>query len=261
MTALRIFWIGGGISYRALFNWISPWHYIPTMLGGTLFVLIFFTYLGRFTDVEDESFFVVGNAVYISSISCVYGSIMAIANERFYGTLSPLLATPANRLALFAGRALPYIANGILVSAFGFAMGWLLLDFDPPPSSLPPLALVVTAGVVSCTAFGMFLGSIGLRVRDVFFIGNLAYYILLLFTGANVPVDVMPDWMQTVSSGLPLTHAIAAAREVVSGASFRSVAGLVGEELVVGACYAVVAYALFRLFEAEARRRASLDRI
>src|SRR4029079_11249872 len=99
MTALRIFFIGGGISYRALFNWISPWHYIPTMLGGTLFVLLFFTYLGRYTDVEDESFFVVGNAVYISPISCVYAAIMASATERFPGTLSPLLATPANRLA------------------------------------------------------------------------------------------------------------------------------------------------------------------
>jgi ABC-2 type transport system permease protein len=261
MTALRIFFIGGGISYRALFNWISPWHYIPTMLGGTLFVLIFFTYLGRFTEVQDEDFFVVGNAVYISSISCVYGSIMAIANERYYGTLSPVLATPANRLALFAGRALPYIGNGLLVSAFGFAMGWLLLDFDPPLSSLGPLALVVAAGVVSCTAFGMFLGSIGLRVRDVFFIGNLAYYVLLLFTGANVPLDVLPGWMQTVAQGLPLTHAIEAAREVVAGASFRSVAGLTGQELLVGACYGVAAYTLFRLFEAEARRRATLERI
>lgn len=261
MTALRIFFIGGGISYRALFNWISPWHYIPTMLGGTLFVLLFFTYLGRFTDVEGEDFFIVGNAVYISSTACVYGSIMAIANERFFGTLSPLLATPANRLALFAGRALPYIGNGLLVSAFGFAMSWLLLGFDPPLSSLGPLALVVTVGVVSCTAFGMFLGSIGLRARDVFFIGNFASYVLLLFTGANVPLDVLPGWMQTISSVLPLTHAIAAAREVVAGASFRSVAGLTGEELLVGACYAVAAYTLFRLFETEARRRASLERV
>lgn len=261
MTALRIFFVGGAISYRALFNWISPWHYIPTMLGGTLFVLIFFTYLGRFTEVQDEAFFVVGNAVYISSISCVYGSIMAISNERFYGTLSPVLASPANRLALFAGRAFPYIGNGLLVSTFGFVMGWLLLDFDPAPSSLGPLAVVVTAGVVSCTAFGMFLGSIGLRARDVFFLGNLAYYVLLLFTGANVPLDLMPQWMQVVASGLPLTHAIEAAREVAAGASFRSVAGLTGEELLVGACYAVAAYALFRLFEAESRRRASLETI
>jgi ABC-2 type transport system permease protein len=261
VTALRIFFIGGRISYTALFNWISPWHYIPTMLGSPLFVLLFFTYLGRFTDVEDETFFVVGNAVYLSSISCVYGSIMAIANERFFGTLAPVLATPANRLALFAGRALPYIANGLVVSTFAFVMGSLLLDFDPPLSSLGPLALVLTVGVVSCTAFGMFLGSIGLRARDVFFIGNLAVYILLLFSGANVPLDVLPGWMQTISSALPLTHAIAAAREVVAGESFGSVAGLMGDELLVGACYAVAAYTLFRLFEAEARRRASLETI
>jgi ABC-2 type transport system permease protein len=261
VTPLRIFFVGGAISYRALFNWISPYHYIPTMLGGTTFVLIFFTYLGRFTEAQDEAFFVVGNAVYISSISCVYGSIMAISNERFYGTLSPVLASPANRLALFAGRAFPYIGNGLLVSAFGFVMGWLLLDFDPALSSLGPLALVVLAGVVSCTAFGMFLGSIGLRARDVYFIGNLASYLLLLFTGANVPLDVMPRWMQIVANGLPLTHAIEAARQVAGGDSFGSVAGLTGEELLVGACYAVAAYALFRVFEAESRRRASLETI
>jgi ABC-2 type transport system permease protein len=261
VTGLRIFFVGGRLSYHALFNWISPWHYIPTMLGSPLFVLLFFTYLGRFTDVEGEAFFVVGNAVYLSSMACVYGSIMAIANERFFGTLSPVLATPANRLALFGGRALPYIANGIVVSTFVFAMGWLFLDFDPPRSSLPPLALVVLVGVVSCTAFGMFLGAIGLRARDVFFIGNLATYILLLFTGANVPLDVLPGWMQTISSCLPLTHAIEAAREVVAGASFQSVAGLTGDELLVGACYGVAAYALLRLFEAEARRRASLEQM
>ena len=260
MTALRIFFIGGGISYRALFNWISPWHYIPTMLGGTLFVLLFFTYLGRYTDVEDESFFVVGNAVYISSISCVYGSIMAIANERFLGTLSPLLATPANRLALFAGRALPYIANGIVVSAYGFAMSWLLLDFDPPASSLGPLAIVVTAGVVSCTAFGMFLGSIGLRARDVFFIGNLAYYVLLLFTGANVPLDSLPGWMSTAAQGMPFTHAIEAARQLADGASLGDVADLLGAELLVGAIYGIAGYALLRWFEILSRRHASLER-
>ena len=41
----------------------------------------------------------------------------------------------------------------------------------------------------------------------------------------------------------------------MSASSFGSVAGLVGDELLVGACYAVAAYALFRLFEAEARGR------
>ena len=34
---LRVFFVGGVISYRALFNWIRPAMYIPTMFGSPLF--------------------------------------------------------------------------------------------------------------------------------------------------------------------------------------------------------------------------------
>src|SRR5262249_15889426 len=47
MKALRIFAFGGTASYRALFNWRHPAVYIPTMLGMPVFMLLFFTYLGR----------------------------------------------------------------------------------------------------------------------------------------------------------------------------------------------------------------------
>ncbi len=259
MTSLRIFFVGGLIAYRALFNWISPWLYIPTMLGSPLFQILFFAYLGRFAGVEDDAFFVVGNAVQVCGMSCIYAMTMTIANERWFATLSPLLATPANRLALFMGRALPVLLNGLFVSVFGFVVGRLLLDFDPPGSSLPALGLVLVVTVFSCTALGMMLGSIGLRARDVFFAANLAYYLLLLFCGVNVPLETMPGWMQAVGSGLPLTHGIEAAREVAAGEPLSSVAGLVWTELGIGALYAAGAFALFRLFEAEGRRRASLE--
>src|SRR5262249_60406866 len=49
VSSLRVFFIGGLISYRALFNWIRPWIYIPTMLGAPLFQILFFTYLGRYS--------------------------------------------------------------------------------------------------------------------------------------------------------------------------------------------------------------------
>jgi ABC-2 type transport system permease protein len=259
VTSLRIFFVGGAIAYRALFNWISPWLYIPTMLGSPLFQILFFAYLGRFAGVEDDAFFVVGNAVQVCGMSCIYAMTMTIANERWFATLSPLLATPANRLALFTGRALPVIANGLVVSVFGFFVGWLFLDFEPAAGSVPALGLVLVVTVFSCTALGMVLGSIGLRARDVFFAANLAYYLLLLFCGVNVPFDELPGWMQTVGSVLPLTHGIEAAREVAAGEPLSSVTGLVWTELGIGVLYAAGAFALFRLFEAEGRRRASLE--
>ena len=256
---MRLFFVGGLIAYRALFNWIRPELYIPTMLGGPLFQILLFAYLGRFSGVEDDSFFVVGNAIQVSCMSGIYAATMAIANERQYQTLLPLLATPANRFALFMGRAVPVLANGLVVSVWGFAVGWALLDFDLALRSLPSLAVAVLISVASCTALGLALGSIGMRSRDVFLISNIAYYIFWVFCGVNVPRDAIPAWMQAVGSGLPLTHGIEAAREVVAGAGLSDVSGLLGRELAIGGVYATLAFGLFRLFEFEGRRRATLE--
>ncbi len=256
---LRTFFVGGVIAYRGLFNWIRPSIYIPTMLGAPLFQLIFFTKLGEYAQAEDASFYIVGNAVQVCAMSSVYGMTMAVANERWFGTLGPLLASPANRAAVFLGRGVPVFANGLLVSAFGFAVGALLLGFRPGWSVVPALAAVVVVTALSCTAFGMLLGSIGLRAKDFFFAANLAYFLMLLFCGVNIPVESLAPWMEAVSRCLPLTHGIIAAREVAGGATLADVSGLVWTEALVGACYAAAAFGLFRLLERESRRSAVLD--
>ena len=157
------------------------------------------------------------------------------------------------------GRSLPVLANGLLVSAWGFCVGWVLLDFDPPPSSLPPLAVVVLVSASAATAFGLTLGSIGMRARDVFLISNLAYYLFWVFCGVNVPLDELPGWAQQIGRMLPLTHGIEAAREVVAGSTLDDVAGLVATEALIGVAYATLAFGLFRWFEVQGRRNAALD--
>jgi ABC-2 type transport system permease protein len=258
-AAVRVFVVGGGISYRALFNWISPGMYVTTMLGSPLFQILFFVYLGRYAGSQDDSFFIVGNAIQIAAMAGIYGMTMGIANERQYGTLQPLLATPANRLAIFTGRALPFVANGILVSVFGFTMSWLLIGFRPAEGSLPGLALAIAITTTSCVALGMLIGSIGLRARDVFFGANLVYFLMLLVCGVNIANDDLPDWLGAIGRCLPLTHGIEAARQIAAGTPVGDVSGLLWTELLIGLAYATAAYVLFRVFEAEGRRRASLE--
>ena len=259
-SSVRIFFVGGLISYRGLFQWIRPSVYIPTMLGAPLFQILFFTYLGRYAETgQDDAFFVVGNAVQVCGMSCVYGMTMAVANERWFGTLGPLLATPANRAAIFLGRGVPVFANGLLVSVFGFCVGALLLDVHPAAGSIPALALVVCVTTISCTAFGMVLGSIGLRSKDFFFVANMAYFLMLLFCGVNIPLSVLPEWMSAIGRCLPLTHGIMAARQVAAGADLADVSGLLWTELGVAAAYAAAGYVLFRVLERASRRSAVLD--
>jgi ABC-2 type transport system permease protein len=259
MTSLRIFFVGGAIAYRALFNWIRPEIYIPTMLGSPLFQILFFAHLGRFSGLRDDSFFVIGNAVQVCSMASIYAMTMTIANERYFGTLSALLATPANRFALFMGRALPPIANGLFVSAFGLLIGTLLLDFSLADADPLAFTLVLLVTVMSCTCFGMLLGSIGLRAKDVFFASNLVYFLMLLFCGVNIPIEALPAWMEAVGRSVPLTHGIMAAREVAAGATLGQVADLIGAELAIGALFGLAAFGLFRFFELETRRRATLE--
>lgn len=87
--------------------------------------------------------------------------------------------------------------------------------------------------------------------------GTLIY--LLLFSGANIPLDRLPAWMQTVSTALPLTRGIQAARLLVGGASLVEVWPLLLGELAVGLVYALAGFALFSWFEAQARRRGTLE--
>lgn len=259
MNSIRIFFIGGYLAYRALFNWIHWSIYVPTMLGGPMFQILFFAYIGRYAKLRSDEFFVIGNAVAISSLGGIFGMAMTIGGERWTQTLASILVTPANRLALFLGRALPNIANGIFVSAVGFVVGWLLLDFSLQPTEIPVIALIVVVTSFACTAFGTMIGAFGLRGRDIFFFANLMIFVFLLFCGVNVPVESLPEWMQAVGQVLPLTHGIDAARQVADGASLGDVSGLVLTEAGIGVCYAAFAYGLLRFFEFDGRRRASFE--
>ena len=65
--------------------------------------------------------------------------------------------------------------------------------------------------------------------------------------------------MASISAWLPLTHGIAAAREVAAGAPLTDVAPVLGAEAGLGAIYIAVGLGLLALFERESRRQASLE--
>ena len=259
-TWLRIFFVGGAISFRALFAWIRPAVYVPTLLLGPTAQVLFFAYLGRTAHLQSDSWFVIGNAVQSASSAALFGMGFAIDGERWTQTLSAVLATPANRAALFLGRGLPVLLNASVTSATGFVGGALLLGFRPPLSSIPGLALLVLLASFACTGLGMLTGAVGLRMRDVPIIANLSMAVLLIFCGVNVPLDKLPHWMHLAADGLPLTHAIAAARRVADGASLGSVTTSVLVELGLGFAYLLIGFALLRWFELEGRRHGTLER-
>jgi ABC-2 type transport system permease protein len=260
IVAVRIFVVGGLTSFRALFYWLTPWIYIPTMLIAPLFQILLFAYIGRSAHLRSDEFYLLGNALQYTAIPCLFAMAQMLGGERFQNTLSAILVSPAPRIPLFFGRSLPVVLNGALVGVFSLFAGALILGVHLPAGSLAPLALVVVIAAFSCTGLGLVNAAISLRIRENAVISNVIFGSLLIFTGANVPLDSMPGWMSTAAQGMPFTHAIEAARRIAAGSSLGDVRNLIGAELLVGAVYGVAGYLLVRWFETLSRRTASLER-
>jgi ABC-2 type transport system permease protein len=257
-VSLRIFFIGGLTAYRGLINWLSPWIFFPTLVIAPIFQILLFVYIGRNAGVQSDEFYVIGNAVQYASIPCLFSMTQAISGERSQQTLSYILVTPAGRLPLFLGRALPVIANAMFVAAFSLLVSGFILGIDVPVSAWPAIALVIFVSTFSCTGLGLICAGIGLRVRETAVLNNIIFGLLLIFTGANLRIAELPGWMQAISYRVPLTHGIEAARRVANGASLSGVSHLLVSEAAIGVVYTVLGYQLLRLMERESRKRASL---
>lgn len=260
MKSIRVFFVGGLISYRALFGWLNPWVYIPSFLVAPLFQILLFVYIGRSAKLESDAFYVIGNGLQYAAIPCLFAMANTIAGERNQQTLGYILITPAARLPLFLGRALPVAGNGFLVSLFALAAGGAIVGIHVATSAYAPIVLVTAVCAFSCTGLGLVNAALGLVARETAVASNILFGALLIVSGANVPVHDLPGPLQALSAIVPLTHGIQAARNLAAGASFSSVGGLVGTEVLIGFVYAALGYALLRGTEAVSRRSATLER-
>lgn len=257
---VRIFFEGALLSYRALFRWLRPMTYLASKVLAPLTMMIFFVFIGAYAGGSNSaSFYVIGNALIFAASSGIFGVTMSIGGERWEGTLPYLFGTPANRMAIFFGRAFVHILDGTLGVFIG--LGWGVLLFDLNLSHTDPLSLLLTILVTtfSTASLGLLMGCLSLLTRNVMLVNNTVYFLLLLFSEANIDLNTLPQWMQSVSRALPLTRGIASTRSIINGARLADILPLLGEEILIGLVYLILGYTFFRFFEYQAKRLGTLE--
>jgi ABC-2 type transport system permease protein len=259
---LRLFWQGTLLSYAALFAWLQPVTYMASKIVMPLTQMMFFTFLGSFaTGKENAHFYVIGNAVQIAAVNGIFGVTMSIGGERWSGTLVYLFGAPANRMMMFFGRAFMHIIDGTIGVVVAFIWGVVLFKLDLSQTNLGALALTIFITTLSTCGLGLLMGCLSLLTANVMFVNNTVYFLLLIFSGANVDLNILPSWMQAISQVLPLTRGIASARALISGASMQEVLPLLAQELGIGLAYGLLGYFLFQWVEVSAKRRGTLETI
>ncbi|MBU9719886.1 MULTISPECIES: ABC transporter permease [Bacillaceae] len=137
----------------------------------------------------------------------VMGLPLTIADYRHRGILKRFQVTPVSPLTiLFAQGVIQLIAA--IISFIGVTLVYQLV-FDYTLSGSWPLFLLIFAYVtLAMYSIGIFIGSLVKDQKSANLWSSVAYFTMLLFSGATIPYEVMPRFVQWGMDILPLSHGI-----------------------------------------------------
>jgi len=186
------------------------------------FLLIFWA-LGQ--SMVDESFLiptmlVPGIAVF-GFVFLLMFSAVVLAKDRESALLSRLLTAPLKPRDFILSYSLPYIPVIILQMALCFGIGALLGLEMLGNAGLIFLVLFVMG--ICCVELGMILGLL-FTVNQVSGVGSAIITFVALLGGIWIDLEAIGGVFYDVGNALPFAHAIDAARDVMIGADFSSIA-------------------------------------
>jgi len=260
MNNFKIFISSAVFSFRAQFDWLNPAMWITMKFVLSLSQMAFFVFVGIFAGAP-IAFIAVGNALQSISWNTVFSVINITGHDKWDGTLPLVLATPANRLPLYVGRAMIHVLDGILSAAISFVFAVFLFGVDF--SLTNPIALIVAIVLTAFTmaGFGLLIGGFCFFFRNPMVFANIFTFCLLIFCGVNFPVTSLPAVIQPVSYVFPLTYGLTAARNAIAGQDIIQIGPTLAIQLVVGVASMLIGYVLFRSFENNARKTGKMEAI
>ncbi|MDG6988352.1 MAG: ABC transporter permease [Nitrososphaerota archaeon] len=216
----------------------------------------FFAFLSIYLKypLSETQFIVIGNALQAMSFSAVFAVANITSQDKWQGTLPSTMVTPANRVALFIGRAWFQVLLSALIAAAGLLYAATIFGVSFANADYLGIAAVVMLTAIAMTTFGLLISAVGLYMRTALIVANIFLFITLLLSGVNFPVSVLPGWLQPVAWAIPLTYGTEAVREAIAGTSLQGLLPLLGWEALDAILVMVAGYAVFSGFESLARR-------
>ncbi|GIP17734.1 transport permease protein [Paenibacillus montaniterrae] len=175
----------------------------------------------------------------------VMGLPLTIADYRHRGILKRFQVTPVSPLQLLFAQGLIQLSSA-LVSFVGVTLVYYLF-FDYRLAGSWFMFLSVYAFViVAMYSIGIFIGSVVPDQKAANMWSSVAYFTMLLFSGATIPYEVMPRFVQLIMDILPLSHGIHLLKMVTTG---EAMAGMAVPMLILGICTVISLVGAFKFFK------------
>jgi ABC-2 type transport system permease protein len=238
---VRSFWAGFRVQLRLMRAY--PDALIP-FLTAPLFTVIFlmiFDQAGR----EDLTAYAAVAPLFIALWwLALFQSGWVVSHDRWSGTIEPLVAAPGS----FAANVLGRVLAPTMVGLVSFGEVWVVarLLFGESIEIHHPAAFVLTVAATLAAMAGtaVVMAALFVLTRNAATFSNSASYPFYVLGGILVPVSVLPDWLQPVSSVIFLSWSSDLVRDTLRPETVDDFALRLGMVLFLGACGFVVGMAL-----------------
>lgn len=260
MENLKRFIRHSKLSYKALFGFLDPKTYVMVMLLNPLTQILFFGMLVNYV-YEGQGLvgYIASNALLLCVMSAVFGMMSVVTSDRGMGTLPIVMASPASKSVLFFARSVPHILNGIFTSCLGLGFGLLVFDISISISVILPLIIVWFVSIFSACCLGLILASFSFWTPSMHLLSNLLGSVLLLLSGANYSLSVMPNWLSELARFFPLTRGVELTKALVTEGYAPQFTQLLAQELLLGCFYFTISLAAINYAEYLARGKGTME--
>ncbi len=214
-------------SFHLFIRWMKKLVRNPILIFFSLFqpviFLVLFTQLfAKFGTLlgpgVNYTVFATAGIVLQNAFSSAFQSGTAIVDDIRSGFLTKMLATPVNRTATLFGRILSDVFRVVVQTVIILVLAYALGVF--PETGFPGYLLVIFTVAAFGLAWSGISLALGLRTKSaetVFGIAGFLTFPLLFMSTALVDTSLMPDWMKSVSNYNPISFAVNAMRNMITG--------------------------------------------
>lgn len=185
-----------------------------------------------------------------------------VAWERWEGTIEYTFMAPLSRIVHLGGMGVFAVVYGVIRSALLFAVIAIFFDLEMPQANFFAALVILAVASVSFIGLGMMTSVLPLISPEKGSqLGFVAQGLLLVVSGIYYPVEVLPGFMQALSTISPATYALDGIRDaILEGAGLGQMWGHLGALALIGVVSIPLGLWVFKLGERYAKKHGKLKR-
>jgi ABC-2 type transport system permease protein len=160
-------------------------------------------------------FLVPGLIAYISMITAVISTALAVVREKERGTMEQIRMAPVSPLAFVLGKTVPYSVIAFVSAVLIILVSMALFDL---PQRGPWWLLCLSIGLflVGAQGQGLLISTVASTQQVAFQLALLSSFLpTFMLSGFIFPITSMPDAVQAITRIVPARYFVAALRAVV----------------------------------------------